>query len=361
MTKFNKKEPYNSLPILPPKVNLETTKVLRKTIEASRALAQLNGMLTNLPNLTLFLDTIHLQEAKASSEIENIITTNDDLYKSLVADKKFNNPSTKEVISYKEALWHGLQLIEKRPFITTNLCIEIVQSIKKNTAEIRTTPGTALKSTKGKVIYTPPTGEGVIRDKLANLETFINAEDDMDPLIKMALMHYQFEAIHPFSDGSGRTGRILLLLYLKLEKLLDTPVIYLSEYIIRNKEDYYTKLREVTENEDWEEWIIYMLEMVEYTAKKGLERLKEVTGLMDQMGTEIKEKLPKVYSKELVEILFRLPYTKRQFLVSAELGTPKTVGNYLIELEKAGFLRSEKVGKEKLYLNHRLMAVLEAS
>lgn len=361
MTKFNKKEPYNSLPILPPKVNLETTKVLRKTIEASRALAQLNGMLTNLPNLTLFLDTIHLQEAKASSEIENIITTNDDLYKSLVADKKFNNPSTKEVISYKEALWHGLQLIEKRPFITTNLCIEIVQSIKKNTAEIRTTPGTALKNTKGKIIYTPPTGEDVIRDKLANLETFINAKDDMDPLIKMALMHYQFEAIHPFSDGNGRTGRILLLLYLKLEKLLDTPAIYLSEYIIRNKEDYYTKLREVTENEDWEEWIIYMLEMVEYTAKKGLERLKKVTGLMDQMGTEIKEKLPKVYSKELVEILFRLPYTKRQFLISAELGTPKTVGNYLIELEKAGFLRSEKVGKEKLYLNHRLMAVLEAS
>ncbi|MDO5971040.1 Fic/DOC family N-terminal domain-containing protein [Flavivirga aquimarina] len=360
MTDFNRNKPYNSLPFLPPKVTLETTIVLRKTIDASRALAQLNGMLTNLPNPTLFLDTIHLQEAKASSEIENIITTNDDLYKSLVADKKFDNPATKEVISYKEALWNGLQLIEKRPFITTNLCVEIVQSIKKNTAGIRTTPRTALKNAKGETIYTPPTGESVIREKLANLEAFINGEDSIDPLIKMAIMHYQFEAIHPFSDGNGRTGRILLLLCLKLEKLLDTPAIYLSEYIIKNKVDYYTKLREVTENEDWEAWIIYMLEMVEFTANKGLQRLKVVTNLMEQMATEIKETLPKVYTKELVEILFRLPYSKRQFLIDAKLGTPKTVGNYLNDLEEAGFLISEKVGKEKLYLNHRLMTVLEA-
>jgi Fic family protein len=359
MIKFNRKTPYNRLPILPPKTNLETTKVLRKTINASRALAQLNGLLTNLPNPTLFLDTIHLQEAKASSEIENIITTNDDLYKSLVADKKFGNPATKEVINYKEALWNGLQQIETRPFISTNLCVEIVQSIKKNTAGIRTTPGTALKNTNGETIYTPPAGEDVIREKLNNLETFINGENAIDPLIKMALMHYQFEAIHPFSDGNGRTGRILLLLYLKIEKLLDTPAIYLSEYIIKNKADYYTKLRMVTENNDWEGWILYMLEMVEYTAKKGLERLRNVTSLMEQMATEIKETLPKVYTKELVEILFRLPYTKRQFLIDAKLGTPKTVGNYLMELEKYGFLISEKVGKEKLYLNHKLMAVLE--
>lgn len=359
MIKFNRKIPYNRLPILPPKTNLETTKVLRKTINASRALAQLNGLLTNLPNPTLFLDTIHLQEAKASSEIENIITTNDDLYKSLVADKKFGNPATKEVINYKEALWNGLQQIETRPFISTNLCVEIVQSIKKNTAGIRTTPGTALKNTNGETIYTPPTGEAVIREKLNNLETFINGEDAIDPLIKMALMHYQFEAIHPFIDGNGRTGRILLLLYLKIEKLLDTPAIYLSEYIIKNKADYYMKLRMVTENNDWEGWILYMLEMVEYTAKKGLERLRNVTSLMEQIATEIKETLPKVYTKELVEILFRLPYTKRQFLIDAKLGTPKTVGNYLMELEKYGFLISEKVGKEKLYLNHKLMAVLE--
>jgi Fic family protein len=361
MKDFNKSIPYNNLPKLPPNAILETTRVLRKTIEASRALAQLNGMLTNLPNPTLFLDTIHLQEAKASSEIENIITTNDDLYKSLVADKKFENSATKEVISYKEALWRGLELIEDRPFISTNLCIEIVQTIKKNTAGIRATPGTSLKNIKGEIIYTPPTGEAVIREKLANLETFVNGEDEIDPLIKMAIMHYQFEAIHPFSDGNGRTGRILLLLYLKLKNLLDSPAIYLSDFIIRNKADYYKKSRKVTENKDWEGWILYMLEMVEYTANKGLERLKDVTRLMQEMTAEIKEKLPKVYSKELVEILFRLPYTKRKFLIDAELGTPKTVGNYLMDLENAGFLISEKVGKEKLYLNHRLMAILETS
>ncbi len=361
MTNFNKNNPYNSLPLLPPKTVLETTKVLRKTIDASRALAQLNGMLTNLPNPSLFLDTIHLQEAKASSEIENIITTNDDLYKSVVADKKFSNLATKEVISYKEALYNGLRAIEKRPFISTNLCIEIVQSIKKNKAGIRTALGTALKNTQGETIYTPPTGEAIIREKLTNLETFINGENKIDPLIKMALMHYQFEAIHPFNDGNGRTGRILLLLYLKLEKLLDTPAIYLSEFIIRNKADYYTKLRQVTENDDWESWILYMLEMVEFTANKVLQRLKDVTELMQLMTTEIKEFLPKVYTKELVEILFRLPYTKRKFLIEAKLGTAKTVGNYLMLLEDAGFLRSEKVGKEKLYLNYRLMSILEQS
>lgn len=359
MTDFNREKPYNNLPLLPPKASLESLKVLRKTITASRSLAQLNGMLTNLPNPTLFLDTIHLQEAKASSEIENIITTNDDLYKAIVADKKFDNLATKEVISYKEALWSGLETIKKRPFITTNLCVEIVQKIKKNSAGIRTTPGTTLKSTTGVTVYTPPTGEAVIRDKLANLEHFINDTPDIDPLIKMALMHYQFEAIHPFSDGNGRTGRILLLLYLKIENLLDTPAIYLSEYIIKHKAAYYDKLRNVTENNDWEGWILYMLEMIEYTANKGLERLKNVTGLMRVMTEEIKEKLPKVYSKDLVEILFRLPYTKRQVFIDAGLGTSKTVGNYLIALEAAGFLVSEKVGKEKLYLNHRLMSVLE--
>ena len=358
MTNFNRNTPYNSLPLLPPQKRLETATVLRKTIEATRSLAQLNGMLTNLPNPRLFLDTIHLQEAKGSSELESIITTNDDLYKSLVANKKLENSSTKEVLRYKEALWNGLRYIEERPFINTNLCVKIVQSIKKNTASIRKTPGTVLKNNKGEIIYTPPTGETIIREKMANLEAFINGEDNIDPLIKMAIMHYQFEAIHPFSDGNGRTGRILLLLYLKLEKLLDTPAIYLSEYLIKNKAEYYKRLRMVTENNDWESWIVYMLKMVEFTAKKGIERLKIITNLMQQMTDEIKEILPKVYTKELVEILFKLPYTKRYFLIEKKLGTPKTVGNYLIALEKAGFLTSEKVGKEKLYLNHRLMNVL---
>jgi len=359
MSTFKKDKPYNNLPALPPKANLETIKVLRKTITASRALAQLNGAISNLPNPKLFLDTIHLQEAKASSEIENIITTNDDLYKSAIAEKKFNNPASKEVISYKNAMWYGLEQLKSKPFITTNLCIEIMQRIKHNISGIRKTPGTTLSNTKGEVIYTPPSGEQTIRKKLANLEKFINQDNSLDPLIKMALMHYQFEAIHPFSDGNGRTGRILLLLYLKMEKLLDIPAIYLSEYIIHHKSEYYKKLRLVTEKKDWESWIVYMLDMVESTAKKGLSRLENITALMQTMSEEIKTKLPKIYSKDLIEILFKLPYTKRKNLIDAQLGTLKTVGNYLMVLEENGFLKSEKVGKEKLYLNYRLMEILE--
>lgn len=359
MAKFNKEIPYNDLPLLPPKADIETKEILRKTISAGRALAQLNGTLLNLPNPTLFLDTIYLQEAKASSEVENIITTNDELYKSMVANKKIENSATKEVLSYKEALWLGLEQLKKKPFITTNFCISIVQCIKQNTASIRVTPGTTLSNKKGEVIYTPPSGEPVIREKLANLEKFINEDDTIDPLIKMALMHYQFEAIHPFADGNGRTGRILLLLYLKLSGLLDTPAIYLSEYIIRNKADYYKSLRGVTESNDWENYILYMLDMIEETSNKGLERLNKITATMAETANEIKTKLSKVYSKDLVEILFRLPYTKRQHLVDENIGNPKTAGNYLITLEQHGFLKSVKVGKEKLYLNERLLKILE--
>ena len=359
MINFNREIPFNDLPLLPPMLELETKKVLLKAISASRALAQLNGAMINLPNPRLFLDAIHLQEAKASSEIENIITTNDDLYKSVVAEKKIENPATKEVLSYKEALWKGLERLDSRPFITTNLCIEIVQCIKQNSSGIRVTPGTTLSNTQGEVIYTPPSGKNIIRDKLADLEKFINQNDSLDPLIKMALMHYQFEAIHPFADGNGRTGRILLLLYLKMEKLLDIPAIYLSEYIIKNKTEYYKKLRNVTEKNDWENFILYMLDMVETTAKKSLTKLKEVISLMEATAENIKTEIPKVYSKDLIEIIFRFPYTKRQFLIDAGLGTLKTVGNYLISLEKKGYLKSTKVGKEKLYLNHKLMKILE--
>lgn len=360
MSKFDRKKPYNDLPLLPPKADIETKEILRKTISAGRALAQLNGTLLNLPNPTLFLDTIYLQEAKASSEVENIITTNDELYKSLVADRKVENSATKEVLSYKEALWSGLEQLKTKPFITTNFCIKIVQCIKQNDASIRITPGTTLSNIQGQVVYTPPNGETVIREKLANLEKFINEdEESIDPLIKMALMHYQFEAIHPFADGNGRTGRILLLLYLKLSGLLDTPAIYLSEYIIKNKAEYYRRLRAVTEKNEWEEYILFMLDMIEQTSARGLERLNKITKSIDKTAEEIKTRLPKIYSKDLVEIMFRLPYTKRQHLIDENIGNAKTVGNYLITLEENGFLKSVKVGKEKLYLNERLLKILE--
>lgn len=359
MKKFDRIVPYNHLPLLPPKADIETKQILRKAISAGRALAQLNGTLLNLPNPTLFLDTIYLQEAKASSEVENIITTNDELFKSLVADRKIENLATKEVLSYKEALWLGLEELKTKPFITTNLCIKIVQCIKQNNASIRNTPGTALSNTQGEIIYTPPSGEHTIREKIANLEKFINEDETIDPLIKMAILHYQFEAIHPFSDGNGRTGRILLLLYLKLSGLLDTPAIYLSEYIIKNKTEYFRCLRDVTEKNKWEDYILYMLDMIEETAKKGLKRLNKISVAMEETANEIKKKLPKVYSKDLIEILFRLPYTKRQHLIDENIGNLKTVGNYLITLEENGFLKSEKVGKEKLYLNQKLLKILE--
>lgn len=361
MKKFDRNTAYNKLPLLPPNANVETKRILKKTILAGRALAQLNGTLLNLPNPTLFLDTINLQEAKASSEIENIITTNDELYKSFVADKKLENSATKEVLSYKEALWLGLEELKIRPFITTNLCIKIVQCVKQNNAAIRINLGTALANNMGEVIYTPPSGEEIIRDKLANLEKFINEKDEIDPLIKMALMHYQFEAIHPFDDGNGRTGRILLLLYLKLSGLLEVPAIYLSEYIMQNKNEYYIKLKGVTETQNWEEYILYMLDMVEQTALKGLLRLNQITKAMEVMTSEIKANLPKIYSKDLIEILFRLPYTKRQHLIEENIGNAKTVGNYLIALEENGILQSVKVGKEKLYLNKNLLKILENS
>lgn len=355
---FRADTPYNELPPLPPNGDLETKPIMRKVIRASRALSELNGALRNLPNPTLFLDTIHLHEAKSSSEIENIVTTNDDLYRDMVADQKMGNPAVKEVLRYKKALWIGLERIEQRPFITTNLCVDIVQCIKSNTAGIRSTPGTVLANSHGEVLYTPPSGESVIRDKMADLERFINESDNLDPLIKMALLHYQFEAIHPFVDGNGRTGRILLLVYLKLTGLLTIPAIYLSDYIIRNKQSYYQLLRGVTEQQDWQPYVMYMLDMVEVTAQRALEQIHTISDLMESMSNQIKQEVPLAYSKELIEILFHLPYTKRQVLVDAGLGTLKTVGNYLSKLEDAGVLESEKLGKEKLYINKALLTIL---
>lgn len=356
---FEREIPYNNLPSLPPNIDVETKAVLLKTITASRALAQLNGAIVNLPNLTLFLDTIHLQEAKASSEIENIVTTNDELYKTLVSESHTEDNGTKEVLMYKEAIWLGLENLKKKPFITTNLCIKIVQCIKQNTAAIRNTPGTKLKNGRGTVIYTPPEGEDIIIEKLTNWEKFINTNQKLDPLIKMAIMHYQFEAIHPFIDGNGRTGRIMLLLYLKISNLLNIPALYFSEYIIKHKSSYYKNLQQVTEHQNWEPYLLYMLDMVEVTALQSIKQMERISKLMETTALAMQTQLPKVYSRELIEILFRLPYTKRQVLIDAKLGTAKTVGNYLSLLEEYQFLTSVKVGKEKLYINSKLLALLE--
>jgi len=357
---YHSEKPFNDLPCLPPKEEIETVEILKKTILASRALSELKGAITNLPNPALFIDTIYLQEAQASSAIENIITTQDELFKASIADKKIESFATKEVIHYKDALWYGFQQLNKRQVLNTNLFISVMQIIKENQSGIRNTPGTKLTNpATGQIIYTPPEGEDIIREKLKDLEDFIHSEDDFDPLIKLALIHYQFEAIHPFIDGNGRTGRIIILLYLKLTGLLDIPALYMSEYIITHKQDYYLSLRRVTEKGDWKSWILYMLDMVEDTATKGRKQIASIERLMRTMSERIQKELPKLYSKDLMEVLFKLPYTKRIFLEQAGLGNLKTAGSYLNELEKAGILKSEMVGKEKLYLNTELLQILK--
>lgn len=295
MEKFDRNFPHNELQLLPPKAEVETKQVLRRTISASGALAQLNGTLLNLPKPILFLDTIYLQEAKAGSEVENIIIAKDEPYKSLTVDRKIKNSTTKGVLSYKKALWLGLEELKTKPFTATNLCVAIVQRIKQNNVSIRKKPGTTLKNTQGEVINTPQSGEQIIREKLASLEKFINepartAGGDetssgersrtIDPLIKMAILHCQFEAIHPFSDFNGRTGRILMLLYPKISGLLNTPAIYLSEYFINNKIEYYRYLGDVKEKNNWEDYILYTLDMIEETANKGLKRLNKISVAM---------------------------------------------------------------------------------
>jgi Fic family protein len=352
--------PYNDLPLLPPAEAIENIAILKKTIAASRALSELKGAITNLPNPTLFIDTINLQEAQASSAIENIITTQDELFRASINEQAKSSSPTKEVMHYKDALWYGIKQIQKKPVLTTNLFISIMQIIKENNSGIRNLPGTQLKNPATEnVVYTPPEGESIIKEKLKNLEEFIHAEDGIDPLIKMAVIHYQFEAIHPFFDGNGRAGRIIILLYLQLTGLLDLPALYLSDYIIRNKDEYYGNLRRVTEDGDWSGWILYMLDMVEKTSLKGRQQIMEIEKLMEQMGAEIQKQLPRIYSKDLLEVLFKLPYTKRSQLELAGLGNIKTSGNYLKALEDKFFLKSEQVGKEKLYLNYKLLEILK--
>jgi Fic family protein len=357
---FDPLRPHNDLPLLPPREDIETKAVLKKAISAGRALAELKGLGETIPNQSILVNSIILQEAKASSEVENIITTNDALFRAFSAKTSQIDAATKEVLRYREALWEGFNALRQRALITTNLFVRIVQTIRGNEAGIRNTPGTKVSNAAtGEVIFTPPEGEAVIRDKLENLEEYIHGEDTTDPLLKLAIIHYQFEAIHPFTDGNGRTGRIVNILYLVLKGLLDLPVLYLSKYIIEEKSEYYRLLRSVTAGGEWEPWIMYMLEAVEQTALHTREKILDIRDLMAEALQFAKENLPsRVYSKELIEILFRQPYTKGQFLVDAGIAERKTAASYLKEIENIGILQSRKIGKENLYLNVKLFEIL---
>lgn len=358
--KFRPENPFNELPPLPPRADFETKALLKRAIATNRALAELKGLGETIPNPALLVNTLTLQEAKASSEIENIITTNDALFRAFAAETGNIDPATKEVLCYREALWDGYNTLKRRQVLSTNLFMSIVQTIKKNQAGIRNTPGTTIaNSATGEVIYTPPEGEGVIRDKLKDLENFIHGDDDIDPLIKMAMIHYQFEAIHPFIDGNGRTGRIINILFLVHSGLLKLPVLYLSKAIIEHKNEYYGLLRQVTAESRWEPWILFMLDAVEETARFTRERILAIRDLMDETIEKARRKLPqRVYSKELIELLFRQPYVKVRFLVEANIAKRKTAAEYLKELEKVGILQMQKVGREVLYLNRELYDLL---
>lgn len=356
---FDSVTPYNDLPLLPPKAEVETGAVLKKAIGAARALAELKGLGQTIPNQAMLVDSVVLQEAKDSSAIENIFTTNDVLFRSYAAKTSHIDAATKEVLRYREALWEGFEILKRRPVLSTNLLISIVQRIKENSAGIRNVPGTVIASgTTGETIYTPPEGEGVLRDKLSNLEQFMHADDGMEPLVKLALIHYQFEAIHPFADGNGRTGRVLGILFLTYKGLLDLPVLYLSRYIVEHKQDYYVLLRDVTERGAWEPWILYMLDAVEQMSMVTRDRILAIRALMGQTMELVRTRLPKIYSKELVELLFRQPYTKGQFIVDAGIAKRQTAAEYLKGLETLGILKAQRVNKETLYLNVGLYELL---
>ena len=358
---FDPQIPYNELPLLPPAKELETKEVLRATIIASRALAKLNGSIKRIPNPNILLNSIVLQEAKSSSEIENILTTNDDLFKALISKNELAlNQNTKEVLHYQEALWHGYQQLLQRPFLSTNLFVEIVQIIKKINFNIRKTSGTRVANSQGESIYTQPEGESIIRDKLDNLEKFINDMDDgLDPLIKLAVQHYQFEAIHPFYEGNGRTGRIINILFLVEHNLLDLPILFLSKYIIDNKNDYYKKLRAVAELEDWAGWILFMIKGIEQMSLYTQNKIDKIVDFIEEDTEYIKLNFPRIYSKEFIEILYSQPYSKIRFFEDAGLVKKETASKYLSELESVGLFEGFKFGRETLYVNKKLFTLLK--
>ena len=343
---------------LPLLQEIETQKVLKKAISANRALANLNGVARIIPNSSILINSLVLQEAKDSSEIENIITTHDELYRANLDMESVTNEA-KEVQNYKEALLRGFSLVSDTKLLLKKHIIEIQEILEQNDAGIRKQAGTNLKNAQtGEVIYTPPQDYETIQELLTNLEIYINEPNDIDSLINMAIIHHQFESIHPFYDGNGRTGRIINILYLILKDLLDIPVLYLSRYIITHKADYYRLLQEVRTEDKWEEWILYILEAVEQTSLETIELINSISDLMIKIQDKISQELPKIYSKDLVEILFMHPYTKIDFLVDRLNITRKTASKYLNELENIGILENVQIKNSKFFINIELFNLL---
>ncbi|MFV0389563.1 MAG: Fic family protein [Pyrinomonadaceae bacterium] len=350
----------NNLKQLPLERNFETKNVLKKLVAAHSALAELKGVVRSIPNESILINTLGLQEAKDSSAIENIITTHDDLYKSELELGNLKSLEAKEVQNYNAALRKGFNLISEENILTNNHIVEIQSVLESSHAGFRKVPGTVLKNdATGEIIYTPPQDFQTIQTLMTNLESFINKNElsDLDPLIKMAKIHYQFESIHPFYDGNGRTGRIINVLYLVLNDLLDLPILYLSSYIINNKENYYNFLQNVRKTDAWEDWILYILDAVEQTARETILLIANIRELMLEYKNLLRDGY-KFYSQDLLNNLFKHPYTKIEF-VEKELGVSRiTAAKYLNKLADDGLLRKEKLGTGNYYINEKLFSIL---
>jgi len=358
---YNKNNAFNELPNLPPTDFVESPEILRHLAKAARHIGELNGLCASLPDPQLLINTIVLQESKDSSAIENIVTTQDELYKAVSEDGTASH-AAKEVLSYRQALYVGLEKMQaQKNLLLTNTMIEVVQTIKQNKSGIRTAPGTALKNAiNGEVIYTPPCCEDVLREKLAALEKFINDPEisPLDPLVKMALIHYQFEAIHPFADGNGRTGRIVIALYLVQQELLLQPVLYLSSYIVKYKTDYYQLLRGVTEKNNWHDWVMYILTALIETAQLTTKKIRSMLLLKEEFEKKMKEVLGASFSYDLLQLMFALPYLKIELLEKKEIAHRQTASTWLKKLADADIVRPQKMGRTTYYVNWRLMELL---
>jgi Fic family protein len=360
---YDATQPYNDLPALPPRTDVESRAVLKACISARAAVAELKAAGQLIPNQGVLINSIPLLEAQASSEIENIVTTTDQMLLFDGVSEGDADPATKEALRYRTALWEGYQALASRP-LSTNTAVQICRAIKGVEMDIRKTPGTTLSNDRTRqVIYTPPEGDRLLREMLANWEQWMHGtlpgSAEIDPLVRMAVGHYQFEAIHPFTDGNGRTGRVLNLLYLVEQGLLDIPVLYLSRHILRHKADYYSGLQSVTETGAWEPWLLYMLTGVTETARWTTNKIVAVRGLLEETTQRLRRDAAAIYSRELAELVFVRPYCRIAHVVEAGLAGRQTASVYLKELVAIGILREHKVGRAKVFLNPAFIDLLQ--
>ena len=360
MSNWKADKPHNNLPLLPPKEEVEAREVWKACVEARAAIAGVKQACGLLPNPGILINTIPLLEAQASSEIENIVTTTDKLFLYANTQEKADK-ETQEALRYRAALYTGIKLLKKKPFCVQT-AIDICREIKGIDLNIRKTPGTKLiNDSTGKVIYTPPEGEELLRELLSNWERYAHAKDDVDPLIKMAVLHYQFEAIHPFIDGNGRTGRVLNLLYLIEVGLLNEPILYLSGYINRNRTKYYEGLIGVTAKGNWTGWISFILQGIQETAEWTTSLVESINKLIQSNAKKVRKEKPNIYSKELIEAIFVQPYCRINDLIALDIAKRETASNYLKALCDLHLLKEIQFGREKVFINSQLISLMKSS